>query len=260
MSNILVQASNIPYIYSHIRKGSKQHFEVILEPFQAILQLALLSHCPIGTKISIKDNCVYLQQPSYSQGLVRWYNNDNKEDLVYLFQVCRRFPVFYSSLRKNYRALYTTLVTLAQEGIQQLIQTYQDKERLVLLHILHLFKELLEKADEQGDDDCDSDGSLQTCYNTALVDIHLGASSKETTSATNDILQDDAIASNVEGIFKQISEIYSEEHYGIVESVLKLLGQTEDETKKKNLIDGLQSIMETVFSKIKVWISEHVLF
>ena len=260
MSNIIVQATNLPYIYSQIRKGSKQRFEVILEPFQAILQLALLSHSPIGTKISIKDNCVYLQPPSYSQGLVRWYNNDNKEDLVYLFQVCRRFPVFYSSLRNENRELYTTLVTFAQEGIQQLIQTYQDKERLVLLHILHLFKDLLEKVDEQGDIDYDSDSSFTTCYNTAMVDIDIGPSTTETSSVTNVVLQEDTNADNIEGIFKQINEIYSQEYLDIVKSVLQLLERTEDASKKEQLIGGLHNIMETVFSKIKPWISEHVLF
>ena len=87
MSNIIVQATNLSSIYSTIRKGSKKRFDVILEPFQAVLQLALLSHTPVGTKISIKDNCVELQYPTYSQGLLRWYNNDNKDDLIYLFQV-----------------------------------------------------------------------------------------------------------------------------------------------------------------------------
>ena len=30
MSNIIFQASNIPYIYSKIRKGAKERFDVIL--------------------------------------------------------------------------------------------------------------------------------------------------------------------------------------------------------------------------------------
>ena len=73
----------------------KERYETILEPMQAILQLALLSFCPKGTKISISRNILHLQQPNISQGIVRWYNNDNKDDLFYLFYACKRFPQFY---------------------------------------------------------------------------------------------------------------------------------------------------------------------
>ena len=274
MSNIIFQASNIPYIYSKIRKGAKERFDVILEPFQAILQLALLSHTPMGTKISIKDNCVNLQYPTYSQGIVRWYNNDNKEDLIYLFQVCRRFPLFYDKMRRERNELYTLVVMMAQRGIEQLIKTYQDKERLVLLHILQLFKNLLESDDEKSGGasaDTDSDDSFMTCNdNTMLVEISLdvprgsgaaayaGGGSGGTRSRKSS--EDEKADEGVEKIFQKISEIYKTEHYDVILNVLKLIEQTENETTKDLLINGLTSILTPVYSQIKPWIGENVLF
>ena len=44
---------------------NKERFEMILEPLQAIIQLALLSYCPIGSKLSISDNILCIQSPGY---------------------------------------------------------------------------------------------------------------------------------------------------------------------------------------------------
>ena len=67
----------------------KEKSDMILEPLQVMIQLALLSHSPIGTKLSISDNLLHVQEPNWSQGMLRWYMNDNKDDLYYLFQAIR---------------------------------------------------------------------------------------------------------------------------------------------------------------------------
>ena len=66
-------------------KHRKEKTEMILEPMQVMIQLALLSFCPLGTKISVSSNILYLQLPTFYQGAVRWYQNDTKDDLHYLF-------------------------------------------------------------------------------------------------------------------------------------------------------------------------------
>ena len=49
---------------------------------QVMIQLALLAHSPIGTKISVNSNILTIQPPTYFQGMTRWWNNDNKDDTV----------------------------------------------------------------------------------------------------------------------------------------------------------------------------------
>ncbi len=64
---------------------SKERFEMILEPLQAISQLAFLSYCPVGSKLSISDNILYIQEPGWGQTLSRSYYLDKKEDLNFNF-------------------------------------------------------------------------------------------------------------------------------------------------------------------------------
>ena len=54
--NILLEPTNIKSIYDTFKGHSKEKHDMILEPFQVMTQLALLSFSPIGTKISISSN------------------------------------------------------------------------------------------------------------------------------------------------------------------------------------------------------------
>ena len=72
MNSFLLSSMSLSY---H-GKGS-----MILEPLQSMIQLALLSLCPIGTKLTIHDNIVSLHYPTLIQPLARWYHSDRKDDL-----------------------------------------------------------------------------------------------------------------------------------------------------------------------------------
>ena len=47
----------------------KERSDMILEPLQVMVQLALLSQSPIGTKVSVSDNILQLHPPSWTQEL-----------------------------------------------------------------------------------------------------------------------------------------------------------------------------------------------
>ena len=64
---------------------------MILEPLQAMVQLALLSICPIGTKLRIQENILQLQFPTLIQPITRWYNADKKDDVYFLYGVIKRY-------------------------------------------------------------------------------------------------------------------------------------------------------------------------
>ena len=88
--------------YKHINRGNymdlstrKERSDMILEPLQVMVQLALLSQSPIGTKVSVSDNILQLHPPSWTQGVWRWYNSDGKDDLYYLFYAIRRYYKWY---------------------------------------------------------------------------------------------------------------------------------------------------------------------
>ena len=57
-----------------LRTKEKERADLILEPMQVMIQLALLAHSPIGTKISVSNNILSIQPPSMTQGVYRWWN------------------------------------------------------------------------------------------------------------------------------------------------------------------------------------------
>jgi len=157
-------------LYKTIKtKKKKERFETILEPLQALLQIAYLTFTPIGTKLTIHNNILYIQPPNYSQSIVRWYNNDTQEDLFYLFNIFYRFKKFYYFLCnenvgndavgvavKEYehsakvvnKKLYELLIELAKNGIGNLIRTYGQTEKIHILHTLQMYKNILENDSE----------------------------------------------------------------------------------------------------------------
>jgi len=148
---VLFTKKNIKLIaQSFMKNNKKERVDTILDPLQCILQLALLAFCPVGTKLSLEYNLIHIQEPSYSQGIVRWYNNDNKEDVFYLFYACKRFPTYYLFLKEfSYKKtnLYDVLLINAKKGIDKLSETYSNIDNPSLLHTFEIYKALLEDPD-----------------------------------------------------------------------------------------------------------------
>lgn len=136
---------NVSVLTNRLFHKRKEKFDMIVEPFQAILQICFLAFCPIGTKIAIQDNLLRIQLPSISQGIMRWYYSDNKDDLYYLFNVFRRFIVYYDFFNHNFKPLMNLILYLAKQGLNNLMITYQKTEKISLLHTLELYKCILDK-------------------------------------------------------------------------------------------------------------------
>lgn len=123
----------------------KEKSDMILEPLQVMIQLSLLSNCPIGTKLSITNNILSIQMPTFFQGAVRWYNTDSMGDLYYLFHAIRRYYKWYKS--KN-TEIYNYILKRATIGLENLIQTYTELEKPTIAQTLTLYKNLLQMDEE----------------------------------------------------------------------------------------------------------------
>jgi hypothetical protein len=122
----------------------KERFETILEPLQALIQIALLAYYPTGSKLTIQNNILHIQPPSYSQSVTRWYNNDTQEDLFYLFNIFCRFKKFYTDIKVEHTKLFELLIHLAKNGINNLIRTYNQTDKTHVLHTLQMYKNMLD--------------------------------------------------------------------------------------------------------------------
>jgi hypothetical protein len=204
-------------IMDMLRTKEKERADLILEPMQVMIQLALLAHSPIGTKISVSNNILRIQPPTSLQGVVRWWNNDNKDDLYYLFHAIRRYYKWYKSQDDD---VYKYILTWAIKGIDKLSETYNKADKNNIRHTLALYKNVLDlKADE--------------------------------------IFKDDAESTiNIDSVFQEIVNIYDNKLLYVVHNSLLMMEEEQNTEHVDNYLNGLILILEPMNIKIRKWIME----
>lgn len=192
---------------------------MILEPLQVMIQLALLGYCPIGTKVSVSNNILQIQRPTFFQGVWRWYNQDGKDDLYYLFHAIRRYYKWYKS---EDRKIFNYILKCAIRGINNLIQTYSKIEQTAITHTLSLYKNVLD---------------LET------PDLFKDAS-------------EDAI--NIDAVFKNIRKIYHSNLLKVIYNTLIILETESNVLNAKYYLDGLLYILQPTNNNIRKWVRENL--
>jgi hypothetical protein len=87
----------------------KKEKNLILEPLTVIFKLAILKYKPPNTKLSIRDNGIVYQEPSYDQGFIRMMEGDTREDLHNLYHPILKSIEWYSY--NDYKFLYDECIT-----------------------------------------------------------------------------------------------------------------------------------------------------
>ena len=99
----------------------------ILDPLSVIIKLAILSNKPIGTKIRIDNNNIYLQDPGNFQAICRYMFKNNKTDIQYLYNpietACRQYLIpSFILLNPKIKNIFKC----AQNGLLKMIETYKN--------------------------------------------------------------------------------------------------------------------------------------
>lgn len=110
----------------------------ILDPLSVIVKLAILAKKPIGCKIAINNNIIYIQEVGVFQSLVRYLYNNNKNDIQYLYNpielACKNY------LSKECVKIYPNIKNLfidAIKGLEKLKETYSHN--MIITHTLYLY-------------------------------------------------------------------------------------------------------------------------
>jgi hypothetical protein len=276
--------STLQFIAGQLKKP-RERFETILEPLQALLQIGFLAFYPIGSKLAIHNNILTVQPPGYTQNVRRWYNNDKKEDVFYLYNVFSRFNKFYKTVLAGggggssgeNAALFALLNELAKTGINNLTRTYNQSDKIHILHTLQMYKGMLDnpelvrrlgRIDDSGgavtnkEEDNESDNDLPRQFplkirspslSPPLRPMNAGAA-----GAGANVPIDSIVDTNVDLIFVKITELYSQEDYTIIyHTLLKIQNDTQ---YYMNYVDGLNKILEPVNIRIKKWIDDNIVF
>jgi hypothetical protein len=234
--NTYTYMSSASGLYNTIIRSKKERFEIILEPLQAIIQLAILSFSPIGTKLTICNNLLFIQTAYWGQSFVRTYYNDSKDDLFYLFNVIVRYNKFYSYISEingEEKELFNLLTSLAKKGLDNLLQTYTEIQRHALLHTLQMYKNMLNNPDLYETREASSDDS-------------------------EDSVQLTKPGKNIDDIFIQITNLYTNRDFCIIYNILKTM--QSDPANYSYYMDGLNKMFEPRNSLIKKWINDNIVF
>jgi hypothetical protein len=267
----LYHMSNIQRIYHTLSAARpKERIDYVLEPLQALIQLACLSVCPIGAKVSINSNLLCVQHPSWTQGFLRAYNHDNKDDLFHLFNVIGRFKSFYAHLRRGDRGdkgkrLYETVQSMAGAGLDKLIQTYSDTDKPSLLQMLHMYKAMLDvHLHDVGQHERAVDVAPRIDLGELAGDQGSHLDGLDTSSHTSDSARSGTELDvpedrrELDAIFARIVNIYTDNELDIIYNTLVLMQKDTD--SHNHYILGLGSILEPTNRKIKKWIIDNIVF
>ena len=111
------------YLYNNMityYQNKNTQKNLILEPLCCILKLILLQFKEKGTKISVSDNSITFNEPSYGQGLVRSLYGDCREDLHNIYHPLLKSVEWYPI--RDFNIYYEQ----CKKGLQILLQVYDD--------------------------------------------------------------------------------------------------------------------------------------
>ena len=119
----------------------------LLEPLSIILKLFIYSYKPIGTKISIYYNRIYIQEKGIFQGFVRTLLRDCKNDINIIF-----FPIMYACvkyLNPDNKSKFIHIFKRVLLGFDNLKETYQGNE---IVYNIDQLKTIINHFTENTDD------------------------------------------------------------------------------------------------------------
>ena len=199
---------------------TKERGDMILEPLQVMITLGILGFCPIGTKVNISQNTLYIHEPSIFQGAMRWFEGDSKDDLYYLFHAIRRYYKWYMN-KDNEQ--YDYILLLAKNGIKNLIQTYKNADKQSIPHTLSLYHNILE-------------------LNTPEL---FGSGS-------------DGDTITIDQVFSKITSLYEPRLLTIIFNIFKTLESLTDSEYTVSYIAALRAIMTPTENSLRTWIQNNL--
>lgn len=141
----------------------------ILDPLSVIIKLAILSNKPIGTKIRIYNNIIYLQEPGVFQAFCRYIFKNNKTDIQYFYNpiemACRNY-LTKQVIQNNPKI--KELFKGAQNGLIKLIETYKNCSVMKLC--LHYYFSLIDNyLEDKNNDTLFKKDDMSPFYTTELI-------------------------------------------------------------------------------------------
>jgi len=141
----------------------------ILDPLSTIIKLAILSNKPVGTKICIDKNIIYLQEPGPFQAFCRYIFKNNKTDIQYIYNpieiACQKY-LSKTVISQNNKI--KDLFKCAQNGLLKLMETYKTCS-VMRICLNYYFCLIANHLDEKNNDALFRKDNLSPVYTNELL-------------------------------------------------------------------------------------------
>jgi hypothetical protein len=142
----------------------------LLDPLSVIIKLAIIGNKPVGTKVLMQNNVIYLQEPGPFQALCRLIYKSNKTDLQYMYNpihiACETF-LTKVSIEKTPRL--KNLFMCAQNGLKKLIETYKNCS-IISLCLNYYYAIITNHVEQKYNDSIFYKDSLTSFYSKELIE------------------------------------------------------------------------------------------
>ncbi len=143
----------------------------LLDPLSVIIKLAIIGNKPVGSKILIQDNVIYIQEPGIFQAVCRIFFKSNKTDLQYMYNpiqiACQTF-LLKEFTQKTPRM--KELFLCAQTGIKKMMETYKTCS-IITLCLNYYLALITNHIDEKYNDNMFYKDGMSCLYTKEIIDL-----------------------------------------------------------------------------------------
>lgn len=213
----------------------KTEHNVIIDPFSCLIKLSLLRFLDAGTKISIHNNCLYFNSPTYIQGIIRFMYGDNREHLHNLYLPIQKSVEWYWNDKNNDMTYIFNNAVVGLKMLKNAYSEYATIQHTLDYYIIILMQKNATLIAKMGINSLDIDTLTNELLNDNEVNNTIATNN---TNTTNNTLNDTNISinnSNNSNKNKHKNKQKNETNeYNRIDTINTNTIETKEEIKKEN--------------------------
>jgi hypothetical protein len=146
----------------------KKERNVIIDPFSCLVKLSLIKYLEEGTKISIYQNRLNFNSPSYVQGIVRFMYGDNREDLHNILLPIQKCVEWYWNEKDNDIVYMFSNAVLGLKFLKNSYSAYATIQHTIDYYIIILMQKNTNIMSKMGINSIDIDKLTNAILNTEI--------------------------------------------------------------------------------------------
>jgi hypothetical protein len=220
----------------------KKERNVIIDPFSCLVKLSLIKYLDEGTKVSIYQNRLNFNTPSYIQGFVRFMYGDNREDLHNILLPIQKCVEWYWNEKDNDIVYMFNNAVLGLKFLKNSYSTYATIQHTIDYYIIILMQKNTTIMSKMGINSIDIEKLTNAILNNddSKTDNSRREESKKDDSRKDDSRKDDSRREESKKDKKKDAKEYSKEHSKEQKSNEKPFDGKEDNGSEDRLEDRLE--------------------